>query len=166
MFIYLFVFEGEKDRVWRGGAERQEDTESEPGSRLGAISTKPNVGLRATNHEIMTWSEVGCFTDWATQVPQKKGTQELRDWISINVDLQKTEAYPLSCELSSRISPHLSSILLQLTSWTSFLYVSPVAFYLSANGNSLEFLGQFLRSKSKRIIVDTFLYPTLNPIIQ
>ena len=22
------------------------------------------------NHEIVTWAEVGCLTDWATQVPQ------------------------------------------------------------------------------------------------
>ena len=37
-----------------GGAEREGDTESEAGSRLRAVSTEPNVGLGATNHEIMT----------------------------------------------------------------------------------------------------------------
>ena len=36
-----------------GGAEREGDTESETGSRLGAISTEPNTGLQLTNHEIM-----------------------------------------------------------------------------------------------------------------
>ena len=35
----------------QGRAEREGDTESEAGSRL---STKPNVGLELTSHEIMT----------------------------------------------------------------------------------------------------------------
>ena len=36
------------------GAERQEDTESEAGSRLRAVSTEPdNMGLRPTDCEIM-----------------------------------------------------------------------------------------------------------------
>ena len=53
------------------GAERkrERDTESEAGSRLQAGSTEPNVGLELTNREIMTWVEVGCSTDWATQAP-------------------------------------------------------------------------------------------------
>ena len=37
-----------------GGAGSEEDTESEPGSRLRAVSTEPNVGLKFTNCEIMT----------------------------------------------------------------------------------------------------------------
>ena len=37
-----------------GRAERQGDTESEAGSRLRAVSTEPNAGLKLTNHEIMT----------------------------------------------------------------------------------------------------------------
>ena len=37
-----------------GGAEREGDTESEAGSRLLAVSTEPDVGLKPTNHEIMT----------------------------------------------------------------------------------------------------------------
>ena len=37
-----------------GGAEREGDTESEPGSRLYAVSTEPDVGLELMNHEIMT----------------------------------------------------------------------------------------------------------------
>ena len=53
-----------------GGAERKGDTELEAGSRLYAVSTEPDVGLEPTNHEIMTWAEVGCLTNWATQVPQ------------------------------------------------------------------------------------------------
>ena len=51
-----------------GRAERQGDTESEAGSRLWAVSTEPDAGLELMNCEIMTWAEVGCLTDWATQV--------------------------------------------------------------------------------------------------
>ena len=55
----------------RGGAERKRErqTESEAGSRLWAVSTDPDVGLKPTDCEIMTWAEVGCSTDWATQAP-------------------------------------------------------------------------------------------------
>ena len=45
-----------------GGTERG-DTESEGGSRLRAVSTEPDAGLELTNHEIMTWAEVGRLTD-------------------------------------------------------------------------------------------------------
>ena len=38
----------------RGGAERVGDTESEAGSRLGAVSTEHNEGLKLTDCEIMT----------------------------------------------------------------------------------------------------------------
>ena len=35
------------------GAEREGDTESEAGSRLGAVSTEPDVGLNPMDCEIM-----------------------------------------------------------------------------------------------------------------
>ena len=38
----------------RGGAEREGDTECEAGSRLGAVSTEPDMGLKPRNHETMT----------------------------------------------------------------------------------------------------------------
>ena len=38
----------------RGGAEREGDTESEAGSRLWAVSTEPDAGLKLTNCEVMT----------------------------------------------------------------------------------------------------------------
>ena len=38
-----------------GGAERERETESEAGSRLRAVSTKPDMRLELMNHEIMTW---------------------------------------------------------------------------------------------------------------
>ena len=54
----------------RGGAEREGDTELEESPRLWAVSTESDVGLELTNLEIMTWAEVGCLADWATQAPQ------------------------------------------------------------------------------------------------
>ena len=50
MFIYL----RERERESRGGAQREGDTESEAGSRLRAVSTEPDAGLRPTNREIVT----------------------------------------------------------------------------------------------------------------
>ena len=38
-----------------GGAEREGDTESETGSRLGAVSPEPDAGLELTDREIVTW---------------------------------------------------------------------------------------------------------------
>ena len=37
-----------------GDKEREEDTESEAGPRLGGVSTEPNTGFEPTNCEIMT----------------------------------------------------------------------------------------------------------------
>ena len=62
MFYYLFL----KESWGRGKREREERIPS----RLCAISTEPDVGLELMNCEIMTWAEVRCSTDWATQVPQ------------------------------------------------------------------------------------------------
>ena len=53
----------------RGGREGEGDTEWEAGSRLPAVSTKPDVGLELTKWEIMTWAEVGSLANWATQAP-------------------------------------------------------------------------------------------------
>ena len=68
--MYLFLRDRERQRKSRGGAERKGDTESEAGSRLWAVSTEPNVGLKPMNLGIMTWAKVRRLTDWATQVPQ------------------------------------------------------------------------------------------------
>ena len=38
----------------RGGAEREGDTESEPGARLQTDSTEPDAGLELVDHETMT----------------------------------------------------------------------------------------------------------------
>ena len=37
-----------------GRAETGVDTESEAGSKLRAVSTKPDAGLKLTSHEIIT----------------------------------------------------------------------------------------------------------------
>ena len=38
----------------RRGSEREGDTESETGSRLGAVSTEPDAGLELMDREITT----------------------------------------------------------------------------------------------------------------
>ena len=48
------MFERRRQKASRGGAEREGVTESEAGSRLGAVSTEPDTGLKLTNREIMT----------------------------------------------------------------------------------------------------------------
>ena len=40
----MFIFE--RERMNRGGAEREGNTESEAGPRLLAVSTEPDVGLK------------------------------------------------------------------------------------------------------------------------
>ena len=50
--VYLYLRK-ERQSVSEGGAEREGDTESKAGSRLGAVSTEPDVGLEPTNREIM-----------------------------------------------------------------------------------------------------------------
>ena len=69
MFIYFW--DRERQSMSGGGAEREGDTESEADSRLWAVSTEPDTGLELTDREIMTWAEVGCLTDRATQAPLK-----------------------------------------------------------------------------------------------
>ena len=72
-FIYILikssfnVYFWERERMSRGGAEREGDTEFEAGSRLWVVSTEPEVGLEPTNSKIMTRAGVGQSTDWATQ---------------------------------------------------------------------------------------------------
>ena len=38
----------------RGGAEREGVTESEAGSRLRAVGTQPDLGLKLTNRDFVT----------------------------------------------------------------------------------------------------------------
>ena len=52
-----------------GEGQMDGDIESEAGSRLWAVSTEPNEGLKLKDLEIMIWTEVVHLTDWATQGP-------------------------------------------------------------------------------------------------
>ena len=65
----MLIFEREKQSGGVGGAGREEDTESEAGFRLWAVSTEPDMGFEPTNRDIMTWAEVKCLTYWAIQAP-------------------------------------------------------------------------------------------------
>ena len=56
----------------RGGAEEREAQNPKQGSRLRAVSTEPEAGLKPTDREIMIWAEVGRLTDWATRAPHFK----------------------------------------------------------------------------------------------
>ena len=47
--VYFSEREREKESVSGGGAEREGDTEPEAGSRLRAVSTEPNAGLKPTD---------------------------------------------------------------------------------------------------------------------
>ena len=53
-FNYFLMFIFKRDSANRGGTERERDRESEAGSRLQAVSTEPNAGLKLTYCEIMT----------------------------------------------------------------------------------------------------------------
>ena len=70
IFFNAYLFLRQRQSVNGGGSEKEGDTESETGSRLWAVSTKPDMGLKPTDHEIMTWAEVRGLSNWATQAPQ------------------------------------------------------------------------------------------------
>ena len=71
MIIYFWERERETEYEQGRGREREGDTETEASSRLWAVSTEPDAGLKLTNCEITTWAKVGCLTDWANQAPQE-----------------------------------------------------------------------------------------------
>ena len=56
--VYLFLRERQPGR----GRERGEE-DSKWARHWQADSSEPNVGLKLTNCQIMTWAEVGCSTD-------------------------------------------------------------------------------------------------------
>ena len=67
----MFIFE--RETASEGEAKREGDTESKVGSRLWAVSTEPDAGLKLTHSKIMTSAEVGRLTDRATRAPQNWG---------------------------------------------------------------------------------------------
>ena len=61
LFIYLtFIFK--RETVWAGEGQREREIQN--------LKQALGSGLEPTDSEIMTCDEVGCLTDWATQVPQ------------------------------------------------------------------------------------------------
>ena len=52
--FYLFLRDRESENERGVRAEREGDTESETGSRLCAVNTEPNAGLKLPNPKIMT----------------------------------------------------------------------------------------------------------------
>ena len=69
--IFFNVYFWERQIASGEGAEREREREREreTESKLWAVSTEPDGELKLTNCELMTWTEVGCLTDWATQAP-------------------------------------------------------------------------------------------------
>ena len=87
LFIYfhlqLFLRET-ADRVWAGEEERGRETQNPkqaPGSDLSAQS--PTQGSNSQT-EIMSWTEAGSLTNWATQAP-----------LDLNMSLWRIQFYPL-----------------------------------------------------------------------
>ena len=68
-FIYLFwERERERETAWVGEEQRERERDRIP-SRHRTFSAASDVGLKPMNHDTMTWAELECLTDWATQVP-------------------------------------------------------------------------------------------------
>ena len=50
----MLIFEREREKESKQWKDREGDKESEVGSRLSAVSTEPNTGLKPMNCEIIT----------------------------------------------------------------------------------------------------------------
>ena len=83
-FFLMFIFDRERQSMRGGGAERGGDTESEAGSRLCIDSTEPHAWLELMDHEIMTWTEVGCQPTEPPRRPQKTYLLEVYPEIPTN----------------------------------------------------------------------------------
>ena len=113
---FIYFWDRERQSMNGGGSEREGDTESETGSRLWAVSTEPNAGLELTDCKTMTWAEVGCLTDWATQVPlfvyfwerdctsrggAEKGRQRIRSWLCTKSSKPDVRLELTNCKIMS-----------------------------------------------------------------
>ena len=109
----IYFWDRERQHEWGRVRERRErDTESETGSRLWAVSTEPEAGLELTDHEIMTWAEVGNSTDWATQAPLKYSghlNEHRGAWVAQSVKWPTLAQVMISWSVSS--SPASGSVL-------------------------------------------------------
>ena len=73
----------------RGGAEREGNTESEAGSRLRAVSTEPDMGLKLTNHKIMPLAE----SDAQPTEPPRRPKIGIYKWITFTNKAQNTKVH-------------------------------------------------------------------------
>ena len=74
MFKSLFILrerERERERMGEGRSEREIDIIP---SRLCTVRAEPNVGLRPTKREIMTWAEINQLTSWTLNQLSFPGT--------------------------------------------------------------------------------------------
>ena len=61
----MFIFARESAHASRGGAERM----GSRGFKVGSARTAESPTWGSNPQTIMTWAEVRCLTDWATQAP-------------------------------------------------------------------------------------------------
>ena len=69
LFNFLFIFEWKREPEWGKGQRERETQKPKRAPGSWAIRTKPDAGLKPTNREIMTLSQSGRSTNWATQAP-------------------------------------------------------------------------------------------------
>ena len=102
MFIYFWERERHTHRVWAGEGQRETGRHRIwSGLQAPSCQHRADVGLEPTNCEIMTWTEVGHSTDWATQAPLEnfliqsptRGSNPwaVRSWPELKSDAQPTE---------------------------------------------------------------------------
>ena len=81
LFLKSFYLFWEREHE-QGGAERERERERRIPSSFCAVNTEPDVGLKLTNRETMTWAETKSqmLTGWATQVPWNEPFLMLTIW--------------------------------------------------------------------------------------
>ena len=67
-YFLMFIFERDRDRAPVGRGREKGRHRIRGRSRLGAISTESDAGLKPTNREIVTRAKLRCSTNCAPQV--------------------------------------------------------------------------------------------------
>ena len=88
------------DQAEEGPREREKERIP---SRLCIVSAQSHVGLKLTNHEMVTWPEVWSLTDWATQVPQHS-VLLMEKWRSGKITCA---CYGYDCVCEEKQNPHM-----------------------------------------------------------
>ena len=79
-FIYLWETQRDRAQAEEGKREKETQNSKQPPGSEQAVSTEPDAGLEATNHEIMTWAEVDAQLTEPSRCPSKcliKGPQSV-----------------------------------------------------------------------------------------